>query len=71
MKTLILGAFGCGGYKNDPHKVALLFSDACKKYSHYFDHICFAIYDGKKRKPEPYRNYEIFKSVFEKENLLT
>ena len=34
---LILGAFGCGAFMNDPNTVARAYSDALKEYAQYFD----------------------------------
>lgn len=42
--TLILGAFGCGAFQNDPNIVAKAYRDASRDYSRYFDLIDFAIY---------------------------
>lgn len=41
---LILGAFGCGAFQNDPNVVAKAYRDALKEYGEYFDLIEFAIY---------------------------
>lgn len=44
-ETLILGAWGCGVFKNDPNKIAKLFSKQLKgKYKNAFKRIVFAIY---------------------------
>lgn len=53
---LILGAFGCGAFKNNPEVVAKAYKDVIKEYLHYFKVIDFAIIDGKNS-----NNYEIFK----------
>lgn len=58
--TLILGAWGCGAFGNDPALVATVFAEALKEYS-YFQHICFAVYDTR----EPPHVFETFKKVFE------
>jgi uncharacterized protein (TIGR02452 family) len=42
--TLILGAWGCGAFGNDPLMVASLFKENLKKLP-FFDTIVFAIYD--------------------------
>ena len=41
---LILGAFGCGAFQNDPNVVAKAYHDALIEYGSYFDLIEFAIY---------------------------
>ena len=41
---VILGAFGCGAFKNDPKVVANAWNDAIKDYKRYFMKIIFAIY---------------------------
>ena len=46
---LILGAFGCGAFRNDPHIVAKAYNTAIEEYRDRFDSIVFAIY---------YRDYE-------------
>lgn len=44
-RTLILGAWGCGVFKNDPPEIATLFADALEgEYRAAFDHVCFAIH---------------------------
>jgi uncharacterized protein (TIGR02452 family) len=59
-KTLILGAFGCGVFRNDPHKVAKSFYEALIEEGHeeQFEHICFAI------PGENSKNHQEFKRVF-------
>lgn len=41
---LILGAFGCGAFKNDPYTVAKAHRTALDEYKNRFDRIVFAIY---------------------------
>ena len=41
---LVLGAFGCGAFMNDPNVVAKAYSDALEEYCRRFDVIEFAIY---------------------------
>ena len=53
---MILGAFGCGAFANDPETVASAMRDAVKEYLFYFKRIEFAVYCG----PEDHRNYDIF-----------
>ena len=57
--TLLLGAFGCGVFKNNPYDVALIFREQLESnlYRNSFRRIVFAITD-----PAMYR---IFKQVFD------
>ena len=48
--NLILGAWGCGAFGNDPWVIASFFYDALEQYP-WFDNVLFAIYD----KPESER----------------
>ena len=41
---LVLGAFGCGAFQNDPNVVARAYAAALEEYRRYFDTIEFAIY---------------------------
>lgn len=58
-KTLILGAWGCGAFGNDPTKVANYFSDALQAVP-MFEHVCFAVYDTR----TPPHLFEAFDEVF-------
>ncbi|MBR6030274.1 MAG: TIGR02452 family protein [Clostridia bacterium] len=42
--ALILGAFGCGAFANDPWAVARAYRDALTEYAQYFSYIEFAVY---------------------------
>lgn len=55
---LILGALGCGAFKNDPVIVAKAWKNAIRIFPKVFDKVEFAIY-GKNS------NYQIFKTIFE------
>lgn len=55
---LVLGAFGCGAFKNNPEIVAKAYKDVISEYLHYFKVIDFAIIDGKNS-----NNYEVFKRI--------
>ena len=57
--VLVLGAFGCGAFRNDPRIVAKAYKELLKEYSQYFEEIEFAIYCSKYDQ----ENYEIFKSI--------
>ena len=58
--TLVLGAFGCGVFKNDPLTMAKFFSDELKPYLSVFDFVYFAIINDHNSVGN---NYSIFKSV--------
>lgn len=60
-KNLVLGAWGCGAFGNDPQKVAEYFHTVLlsKGYAKCFEKICFAIY-GDANSP----NYTAFSFVF-------
>ena len=55
---IVLGAFGCGVFMNDPNVVARAYSDLIKDYMKQFKRIEFAIYC---RKDQP-ENYVAFKT---------
>lgn len=57
---LILGAFGCGAFQNDPNIVARAYADALKEYAQYFDVIEFAVYCS----PFDTKNYKAFSDAF-------
>ena len=47
-RTLVLGAWGCGVFQNDPQKVARLFRTSLMKkcFQGAFDKVCFAVWDS-------------------------
>lgn len=56
--TLILGAFGCGAFRNNPLMVATIFKYFLEnKYSKCFQKVIFAIPDGKDC------NYQVFNAI--------
>ena len=59
-RTIVLGAFGCGVFGNDPADVAGIFYKLLKEENleKQFEHIIFAIYDPKGQQ------YNIFKRKF-------
>ena len=59
--VLVLGAFGCGAFRNDPRIVAKAYKELLKEYSKYFKEIEFAIYCSKYDS----ENYEIFKKILD------
>ena len=60
-KNLVLGAFGCGVFKNSPMEVATVWFNLLyrKNYAKYFDNIEFAILGRGDDE-----NYKAFKMVF-------
>ena len=59
---LILGAFGCGAFENDPVAVARAYKDALSEYAHYFSDVEFAVYC----RGYETENYDAFRDAFEK-----
>ena len=57
VSTLVLGAFGCGAFLNDPKTVATIFRDLVNKYRYYFSNIIFAVYG------ENSENFKIFRKI--------
>jgi len=58
--VLVLGAFGCGAFHNDPNVVARAYKVALQEFSKVFKHVEFAVYCP----PGGSVNYEVFKRVF-------
>lgn len=58
-ETVILGAFGCGVFRNDPRVVASAFRSVTEDYLHAFKEIEFGVYDG----PEN-TNFNAFEKEF-------
>lgn len=59
VETIILGAFGCGAFRNNPEVVALANKNVIKDYMYAFKNIEYAIYCGRGDD----RNYRIFDRV--------
>lgn len=57
--TVILGAFGCGAFQNNPEAVAAANRNVIKDYLHAFKNIEFAVYCS----PRDDQNYRIFNRV--------
>lgn len=58
-EAIILGAFGCGAFENNPEVVARATKNVIEKYLHAFKVIEFAVYCS----PRDESNYEIFKRM--------
>ena len=60
IEVLILGAFGCGAFRNNPTVVAKAYKDAVEQFRHAFKEIEFAVYCP----PKDPTNYNEFKKAF-------
>lgn len=58
--ALILGAFGCGAFANDPWAVARAYKDALEEYGQYFKYVEFAVYC----RDDETENYDAFRETF-------
>ena len=58
-EVLILGAFGCGAFRNPPEIVAKVFIKVMQEYLHHFDTIEYAVYHTEREKA----NYEVFQRI--------
>ena len=59
--TLVLGAFGCGAFENNPEVVAKAYKTALEVFPNVFERITFAVYCSKFDQG----NFETFKKTFE------
>ena len=59
--ALVLGAFGCGAFQNDPAVVAKAYHDVLEEFKSYFRLIEFAIYC----RPRETVNYDAFRKALE------
>jgi len=62
--VLILGAFGCGAFRNKPSVVARAYKNLIEKFKDYFETIEFAVYCS----PQNDSNYQIFRSTLLPQN---
>ena len=60
VEILILGAFGCGAFRNNPWVVAKAYKDALKEFNNNFFLVDFAIYT----RPNEEENYNAFIETF-------
>ncbi len=58
-EVLILGAFGCGAFRNDPAIVAAAYQQALPQFLNHFKTVEFAVYC----RPGDSRNYEEFSKI--------
>lgn len=58
-EVLVLGAFGCGAFRNPPAVVARAYKTLTGKYAAYFDTIEFAVYCS----PKNSANYDAFAKI--------
>jgi uncharacterized protein (TIGR02452 family) len=64
-RRLVLGAWGCGVFRNDPNLVARVFKDLLETlFKNVFEEVVFAVYDNSKDK----RIVTAFKDVFGSES---
>jgi uncharacterized protein (TIGR02452 family) len=60
-QRLVLGAWGCGVFRNDPNLVARVFKNLLKnKFKNVFEEVVFAVYDSSKNKSV----FLAFESIF-------
>ncbi|MBE5850290.1 MAG: TIGR02452 family protein [Lachnospiraceae bacterium] len=59
VETIILGAFGCGAFENNPEIVARAASNVIRDYLYAFKNIEFAVYCS----PRDERNFKVFERV--------
>lgn len=63
--VIVLGAFGCGAFRNNPNVVAMAARDVIKDYLYSFKAIEFAVYCL----PRDNSNYKIFEKTIQEINL--
>lgn len=61
-EVLILGAFGCGAFRNPPEIVAKVFNTVMQDYITCFDAIEYAVYHSERE----IENYEVFKRIIKR-----
>lgn len=57
--VLVLGAFGCGAFRNNPQIVAQAYKEILPKFTGYFKEIRFAVYCS----PKNTTNYDTFRKI--------
>lgn len=61
---VVLGAFGCGAFKNNPEVVAKAYKKVLCEFKGVFKEIRFAVYDASTKK----ENYTVFNEILGKDN---
>lgn len=61
IEILVLGAFGCGAFRNNPQVVAAAYHSVVKLFNGYFKQIVFSVYCS----PKSSVNYETFRDEFQ------
>lgn len=61
IEVLILGAFGCGAFRNDPRIVAQAYKNILPDFRNCFNEIEFAVYC----RPGDDTNYQVFKRIIQ------
>ena len=66
--VLILGAFGCGAFRNSPEVVARAYYEVVQEYRYDFKAIEFAVYCSKRdqKKNPTGNNYAVFQREYKK-----
>ncbi|MDY3656148.1 MAG: TIGR02452 family protein, partial [Ruminococcus callidus] len=59
-KILVLGAFGCGAFRNDPYVVSRAYKNVLDRFRTYFERIEFAIFTAGNES----LNYTAFSEMF-------
>lgn len=64
VKVMVLGAWGCGVFKNSPQDIALMFKEVLvdEKYMMMFDQVVFPVINDKNSHGN---NYEVFKTILD------
>jgi len=60
--NLVLSAFGCGVFKNDPVTVAAIFKEELKNFSFLYDNIIFAIFNDANSNEN---NFSTFRNIID------
>lgn len=58
--ALVLGALGCGVFKNPPPVISSIFKEVIVEYGGYFDRIVFSVFSGSGNE-----NFDIFRSTLQ------